>query len=139
MFKRSVLISLFALTALIGASAAPAYASDNQNRHGDYARHQSAAPNACYSYNARKTSSQTYMRVYPNAFKSGIIDNSAQRHHVAALAISASEAKSIALRHVKGSEFLDIKLIGGNTYRVRVMQNGRRIDVLVNANTGRVS
>jgi uncharacterized membrane protein YkoI len=56
----------------------------------------------------------------------------------AATAISASQAKSIALRHVPGSEFLDIKLVGGNTYIVRVIKDGRRIDVRIDATTGRV-
>ncbi|MEE9348297.1 MAG: PepSY domain-containing protein [Robiginitomaculum sp.] len=56
----------------------------------------------------------------------------------AAKLISASQAKSIALRHVPGSEFLDIKLVGGNTYIVRVIKNGRRIDVRIDAATGRV-
>ena len=56
----------------------------------------------------------------------------------AAVRVSASRAKAIALSHVRGSEFLDIRLIEGHTYRVRVIKKGRRIDVYVDANTGRV-
>lgn len=56
----------------------------------------------------------------------------------AAVKVSASRAKAIALSHVRGSEFLDIRLIEGHTYRVRVIKKGRRIDVYVDANTGRV-
>jgi len=44
--------------------------------------------------------------------------------------ISASEAKSIALRRAGGGEVVDISR-NGNTYRVRV-------DVLIDATTGRV-
>ncbi len=57
----------------------------------------------------------------------------------ASVEVSASEAKSIALKSVPGSEFLDIKLIGGKTYRVRVMKDGRRFDVFVDAITGTIS
>lgn len=62
-----------------------------------------------------------------------------QPYQSVAVKVSASQAKSIALRYVPGSEFLDIKLIGGKTYRVRVMKQGRRIDVFVDAFTGRIS
>lgn len=52
--------------------------------------------------------------------------------------ISASRAKSIALRHVRGASFINIRPMG-DTYRVRVQQkNGRIIDVYVDARTGRV-
>lgn len=62
----------------------------------------------------------------------------APNQQLAAVNVSPSQAKSIALRHVRGSEFLDIKLVGGNTYIVRVIKAGRRIDVYIDANTGRV-
>ena len=55
---------------------------------------------------------------------------------MAAVKLSPSQAKSIALEHVKGSEFLDIRLVKGRTYIVKVMKDGRRIDVYVDANTG---
>lgn len=58
--------------------------------------------------------------------------------YMAAVSISPSQAKSIALRSVPGSEFLDIKLVGGNTYIVRVIKSGRRIDVRVDAQTGQI-
>ena len=52
--------------------------------------------------------------------------------------ISAAEAKSIARRRVKGGEVVDISR-KGNTYRVRVIaKDGRVVDVLIDANTGRV-
>ena len=52
--------------------------------------------------------------------------------------ISASEAKSIALRRAGGGEVVDISR-NGNTYRVRVIRkDGRVVDVLIDATTGRV-
>ncbi len=52
--------------------------------------------------------------------------------------ISASEAKSIAKRRVGGGEVVDISR-NGNTYRVRVIRkDGRVVDVLIDATTGRV-
>lgn len=52
--------------------------------------------------------------------------------------ISPAEAKSIARRHVKGGEVVDISR-NGNTYRVRVIaKNGKVVDVFIDANTGRV-
>ncbi len=52
--------------------------------------------------------------------------------------ISASKAKMIARSRVKGGEVVDVSL-RGKTYRVRVIaKNGRVVDVLIDANTGRV-
>ena len=52
--------------------------------------------------------------------------------------ISASQAKSIALREVPGGEVVDISR-SGNVYRVRVVaRSGRVVDVRVDARTGRV-
>ena len=52
--------------------------------------------------------------------------------------ISASEAKVIALKRAGGGEVVDISQ-KGNTYRVRVIRkDGRVIDVLIDARTGRV-
>lgn len=53
--------------------------------------------------------------------------------------ISASRAKSIALERVRGAKFIDVQLVSSDTYRVRLKQNnGRIIDVYVDAHTGRV-
>ena len=52
--------------------------------------------------------------------------------------ISASEAKSIAKKRAGGGEVVDISR-NGNTYRVRVIRkDGRVVDVLIDATTGRV-
>lgn len=52
--------------------------------------------------------------------------------------ISPSQAKSIALRRVRGGEVVDISR-NGNTYRVRVIaKDGRVVDVYIDAATGRV-
>ena len=57
---------------------------------------------------------------------------------VAQARISASQAKSIALREVPGGEVVDISR-QGNVYRVRVVaRSGRVVDVRVDARTGRV-
>jgi len=62
----------------------------------------------------------------------GRLDFQAQR------SISPAEAKSIARRHVPGGEVVDIKR-RGDTYSVRVIaKSGEVIDVLIDANTGRV-
>ena len=62
----------------------------------------------------------------------GRLDLQAQR------SISPAEAKSIARRHVPGGEVVDIKR-RGDTYSVRVIaKSGEVIDVLIDANTGRV-
>lgn len=53
--------------------------------------------------------------------------------------ISASQAKSIAMSRVRGARFINVQLVGGATYRVRLQQkNGRIVDVYVDASTGRV-
>lgn len=52
--------------------------------------------------------------------------------------VSASEAKSIAKRRAGGGEVVDISR-NGNIYRVRVIRkDGRVVDVLIDATTGRV-
>lgn len=51
--------------------------------------------------------------------------------------ITPSEAKAIARRHVPGAKFNDISR-KGNVYRVRLLKDGRVVDVLVDATTGRV-
>lgn len=57
---------------------------------------------------------------------------------MAAVAVSPSRAKSIALRAYKGAEFLDIKLVGGKTYIVRLIRAGQRFDVRIDARSGRI-
>ncbi len=53
--------------------------------------------------------------------------------------ISPSQAKSAAMRRVRGAKFVNVQLVGQNTYRVRLQQkNGRIIDVYVDAYTGQV-
>jgi len=60
------------------------------------------------------------------------------REMLAQRSISPSEAKSIALRRVRGGEVVDISR-NGKTYRVRVIaKDGRVVDVYIDANTGRV-
>ena len=52
--------------------------------------------------------------------------------------ISPAEAKSIARKKVPGGEVVDIKR-RGDTYSVRVIKkSGKVVDVLIDANTGRV-
>lgn len=52
--------------------------------------------------------------------------------------VSASEAKRIALKRAGGGEVVDISR-KANTYRVRVIRkDGRVVDVLIDARTGRV-
>ncbi len=68
-------------------------------------------------------------------FASGFVQNLPR---VAQAKISASKAKTIALRKVGGGEVVDIER-KGNSYRVRVIRkDGRVIDVYVDANSGRV-
>lgn len=58
--------------------------------------------------------------------------------YVARRNISASEAKRIAQKRAGGGEVVDISR-KNNTYRVRVIRkDGRVIDVLIDARTGRV-
>lgn len=52
--------------------------------------------------------------------------------------ITPAEAKSIARKKVPGGEVVDIKR-RGDTYSVRVIKkSGKVVDVLIDANTGRV-
>ena len=52
--------------------------------------------------------------------------------------ISASDAKRIALSRVRGGEVVDIRRTG-NAFRVRVIaRDGRVVDIVVDARTGRV-
>ncbi len=61
-----------------------------------------------------------------------------QFQHYVQRSISASEAKSIAARAVRGAKFVDISRSRGR-YRVRMIRkDGRVVDVLIDAATGRV-
>lgn len=52
--------------------------------------------------------------------------------------ISPAEAKSIAQKRVPGGQVVDIKR-RGDTYSVRIIKkSGKVVDVLIDANTGRV-
>ncbi len=52
--------------------------------------------------------------------------------------ISPSKAKAIAAQRVRGAKFVDISR-SGNKYRVRMLRkDGRVVDVLIDAATGRV-
>lgn len=96
-----------------------------------------AAPPS-HAQNSDRAYSQQWDR---NAPMRGTLRSQAPRwefQQFAAARISAQEAKSIAMRTVPGSEFLDIRLMDGQIYRVRVIKDGRRIDVWVDAQTGRV-
>ena len=69
----------------------------------------------------------------------GFIDNGMISFPVqmAATAVSRSQAKAIAMRANRGAEYLDIKLSGGKVWLVRIMLNGQRFDVAVDAQSGR--
>ena len=77
------------------------------------------------------------------AISSGVVSAQAQSWdgqvvREAQRSISPAEAKSIARRHVPGGEVVDIKR-RGDTYSVRVIKkSGKVVDVLIDANTGRV-
>lgn len=52
--------------------------------------------------------------------------------------ISPREARAIALSRVPGGEVVDIRK-SGDTYRVRIIaRDGRVVDIIVDANTGRI-
>lgn len=67
-----------------------------------------------------------------NSIWSGVVVFEAQR------SITPAEAKSIARKKVPGGKVVDIKR-RGDTYSVRVIKkSGQVVDVLIDANTGRV-
>lgn len=82
------------------------------------------------SQKPHKTHSSYTLQSLHNARRSVILE--AQR------SISPAEAKSIARKRVPGGEVVDISR-RGDTYRVRVIaKSGKVVDVLIDANTGRV-
>lgn len=71
-------------------------------------------------------------------FKHEITNTAADYARVVQRKISASEAKSIARKKVRGAEVIDISF-DGHTYKVRMQKkNGHVVDVKVDAATGRV-
>ena len=75
----------------------------------------------------------------PVAVRAALGDAEAPRvRYAQARQISPAEAKRIALRQVRGGEVVDIRRSGDN-YRVRVIaRDGRVVDIVVDARTGRV-
>lgn len=122
--SRYVITALSAVL-LLGTTAMPAMAkSGNWNAHADKKR----------VYPAYQTVATP--RQIPVIRSNGHINQNYPL--LAQNKISPAEAKSIARRHVKGGEAVDISR-NGNTYRVRVIaKNGKVVDVFIDANTGRV-
>ena len=86
---------------------------------------QKNVPSAAFEHELRSTVSRL-----------AIIDSNYIK--LAASKISPSKAKSIARKHVGGGEVVDISQTG-DTYRVRVIaKDGQVVDVIIDANTGRV-
>ncbi len=68
-----------------------------------------------------------------NTVQSQYVQNKSQRR------ISASRAKSAAMSRHRDAKFINVQLVNQSTYRVRLQQNnGRIVDVYVDAYTGRV-
>lgn len=114
--KRRHIVLALSAALMLGATAMPASAKPGKWK--TYPQQSYASQNHAQQrhFNARK---QFYPQMVQNQ-------------------ISAAEAKSIARRRVKGGEVVDISR-RGNTYRVRVIaKDGRVVDVLIDANTGRV-
>ena len=69
----------------------------------------------------------------PNMVQNLYVQNQSQRK------ISASSAKAAAMSRYRDAKFINVQLVNQSTYRVRLQQkNGRIVDVLVDAYTGRV-
>ena len=111
--RRHIVLGLTALL-LAGATAMPAHAKPVKSKKNPYATQSHFAPQSNFGPAVND------------------VPRWAQRK------ISASEAKSIAKRRAGGGEVVDISR-NGNTYRVRVIRkDGRVVDVLIDATTGRV-
>ena len=107
---RHIFIGLGVL-AFAGLTATPAFAADRKFKR-------SAAP---------------FSQIGPNH-----APNSQPVFQLAQNKVSASQAKAIARSQVPGGEVVDVSQ-KGNTYRVRVIaKDGRVVDVLIDASTGRV-
>ena len=112
--NRHIILAISAIAAA-SLSAAPAMAKG----HSGYGHSVQKRAVAAQSFKARAPYTSSYTRLAQNS-------------------ISAAKAKSIARAQVKGGEVVDVSRQGA-TYRVRVIaKNGRVVDVLVDANTGRV-
>ena len=119
--RRHIVLGLTALL-LAGATAMPAHAKPVKSKKNPYAAQSHFAPQLAPQY-APKSNFAPAVNDMPRW---------AQRK------ISASEAKSIAKRRAGGGEVVDISR-NGNIYRVRVIRkDGRVVDVLIDATTGRV-
>lgn len=116
--RRHIVLGLAAIL-MAGATAMPAQASQHK----------------AFQYKVEKTPYATQPLFAPQSNFAPTLNDVprwAQRR------ISASEAKSIARRRAGGGEVVDISR-NGNTYRVRVIRkDGRVVDVLIDATTGRV-
>ncbi|MEP3891187.1 MAG: PepSY domain-containing protein [Hellea sp.] len=111
--RRHIVLGLTALL-LAGATAMPAHAKPVKSKKNPYAAQSHFAPQSNFGPAVND------------------VPRWAQRK------ISASEAKSIAKRRAGGGEVVDISR-NGNIYRVRVIRkDGRVVDVLIDATTGRV-
>jgi len=74
----------------------------------------------------------------PSISQSYLPDEETRMPRWAQQKISYSQAKSIAMSRYPGAKYVDTYL-DGNVYKVRLLlQNGRRIDVKVDAVTGRI-
>lgn len=115
--RRHIVLGLTALL-LAGATAMPAHAKPVKSKKNPYAAQSHFAPHSAFRANFGPAVND--------------VPRWAQRK------ISASEAKSIAKRRAGGGEVVDISR-NGNVYRVRVIRkDGRVVDVLIDATTGRV-
>jgi uncharacterized membrane protein YkoI len=112
--KRHIL-GLGTLAALAVLAASPAAASQ---------------PNDSYALTAEPAYHMSAVNVLAATKRSEFI-------RFAQSAVSASEAKAIARRTVPGSVYVDMSR-KGDVYKVRVKKDGRIVDVLIDANTGRV-
>ena len=72
----------------------------------------------------------------PQAQRQNRNDRRFDIRQVAQNKVSPSQAKGIAMRAVPGSKYLDLR-IDGKGYRVWLVNDGRRIEVYVDARTGK--
>ena len=72
----------------------------------------------------------------PQAKRQNRVDPRSEIRQVAQNKVSPSQAKGIAMRAVPGSKYLDLR-IDGKGYRVWLVNDGRRIEVYVDARTGK--
>ena len=92
----------------------------------------SAAQNA--SDTTRILQNQPHLQIRrPNTVQNLYVQNQSQRR------ISESRAKAAAMSRYRDAKYINVQLVNQSTYRVRLqLKNGRIVDVLVDAYTGRV-